>query len=145
MQVSQMTHGAAPARFRNIKVSVQLEASAVHIARDQARDYQAEVYGNVFDDPEPLWTSIFTCAASPSVTGWCDPKFDAAVADNQISLDPAKRIADIKEAQRIFYAAVPTLFIERRYTWLFTAPNVQDLKWVNDGMPMFNRMWIKTQ
>ena len=32
----------------------------------------------------------------------------------------------------------------RRAAWLFSIPAMQDLQWVNDGLPMFDRMWLKT-
>ena len=67
------------------------------------------MFGNIFDDPEPTWTGLYTCNAVPTPTGYCNAKFDADVADNQPTLDPSQRIADIKDAQKQFYADVPTL------------------------------------
>ena len=79
------------------------------------------------------------------MTGWCDPKFDADVTDNRETLDPNKRIADLKDAQKIFYAQVPALHLERRYSYMVEAPYVQDFQYVNDGLPRIDHMWIKTK
>jgi len=79
----------------------------------------------------------------PSPTAWCNSKFDAAVADNKVTLDPKQRIADIKAAQKEFYAEVPALFLERRSSWTYTATFVQDYQFVNDGNPLVDRVWIK--
>jgi peptide/nickel transport system substrate-binding protein len=132
-------------KFRNVNISIVTEASTLHNTNCPRGDFDAICgYGNNFDDPEPAWTGFFTCNAPSSPTGWCNTKFDAAVTQNQVSLDPATRIAAIREAQRQFYNDVPGLYLERRYSWLFGASNVQDVRWVNDNLPIFDEMWIKT-
>ena len=108
------------------------------------RSYQAGLTASVFVDPEPQWTSVFSCAANPSPTGWCSTKFDAAAADNQLTLDPATRIRSIEAAQADFYAQVPALFLERRYSWTYTSPQIQDYQAVNDNNQLVDRVWIKT-
>ena len=55
-----------------------------------------------------------------------------------------QRISIIKEAQKIFYADMPSLWVERRYSWTFTAPNIQDFQYANDGLPLIDRLWIKS-
>jgi ABC-type transport system substrate-binding protein len=130
--------------FKNIKMDIVTEASSQHITSCTAGAFaQACGFGNIFDDPEPTWTGLYTCTAVPSPTGWCDPKFDAAVADNQVTLDPNKRIQDIKDAQKIFYAQVPSLYLERRYSWNYAASNIQNFRYADDGMPLLGVMWIK--
>jgi hypothetical protein len=39
---------------------------------------------------------------------------------------------------------LPSFFFERRETWLFETAQVQNVQWANDGLPLFDRMWIKT-
>jgi peptide/nickel transport system substrate-binding protein len=131
-------------KFRNVKVSVEPEAVALHITRVNTNDYGAAMFGNPFDDPEPTWTSIYTCNASPSPTKWCDTGFDGSINDNRVTLDPNQRISDLKQAQKIFYAQVPAFYFERRESWIFGSPAVQNVQWVNDGLGLLDRVWIKT-
>ena len=70
--------------------------------------------------------------------------FDADVVDQRSTLDPAQRIADLKDAQKEFYAQLPGWFFERKTAWVFSTPAVQDVAFGNDGMPLFDRVWIKT-
>jgi peptide/nickel transport system substrate-binding protein len=131
-------------KLKNVNVSVQIEATAVHIAEVNSGAFTAALYGTPFDDPEPTWTSLYTCDANPSPSGFCDSKFDADVADNRVTLDPNQRIADLKDAQKIVYAQLPSFFFERRELWLFETSQVQDVQWANDGLPLLDRMWIKS-
>jgi ABC-type transport system substrate-binding protein len=131
-------------RYNNVKVDIDPAASATELALVQAGNFTASMYGNPFDDPEPGWTGNFTCAASPSISGWCDPTFDSLVQKNRETLVPSERITAIKDAQKILYAAVPSLWFERRATWIAGDPAVQNVQWVDDGLPMFDRMWIKS-
>jgi ABC-type transport system substrate-binding protein len=84
------------------------------------------------------------CNATPSRTGWCNTQFDKDVADNEQTLSPQQRVADMKDAQKQFYAEIPTLYLERRYSWMFTAPNIQNFRYANDGLPFVGELWIKT-
>jgi len=79
------------------------------------------------------------------ITGWCNPQFDKDVADNQATLDPKQRISDIKEAQKIWYAQIPAFHFEKRAAWDFAAPNVQNVTLVNDGLALYDRIWIKSR
>ena len=130
--------------YKNVKVTVEPEASAVHQTRVPKGDFQAALYASPFDDPEPTFTSIYTCGAAGSPTGFCDSKFDADVVDQRETLDAQKRIADIKDMQKIIYAQAPVFFFEKRAAWDFAAPNVQDVTLVNDGLALYDRIWIKT-
>ena len=62
----------------------------------------------------------------------------------RVALDPKERVAQIKEAQKIFYQEVPSFYYTRGSSYLFTAPNIQDFEWANDGLPLLDRPWIKT-
>ena len=130
-------------KYDNVKVTVEPEASAVHQLRVPKGDFQAALYASPFDDPEPSFTSIYVCYAPQTPTGFCDSKFDALVTDQRETLDPAKRIADIKDMQKILYASAPVFFFEKRAAWDFAAPNVQNVKLVNDGLALYDRIWIK--
>jgi peptide/nickel transport system substrate-binding protein len=133
-------------KYSNVNMSLKTEASALHVANCTSLNYDSAcMSGNIFDDPEPTWTGLFTCNASPSATGWCNTQFDKDVADNQAALDPKTRIAAMKDAQKQFYAEMPALYLERRYSWTFSNPNVQDFKFVNDGLVLFDRVWLKTR
>jgi peptide/nickel transport system substrate-binding protein len=132
-------------KYRNVKVSIVQESGAVHNRNCTTGAFSgACMHGPIFDDPEPLWTGAYECNANPSVTGWCNTKFDGFVEDQRQTLDPAKRVQDIKEAQKIFYAEVPALHLERRYSYMVVGQNVQDFAYVNDGLPLLDRIWLKT-
>jgi peptide/nickel transport system substrate-binding protein len=131
-------------KLKNINVSISVEGTTGHIQRVSASDFGAAMYATNFDDPDPAWTGNYTCNASPSPTGFCDTKFDADIADNELTLDPNQRIADLKDAQKIVYAQLPSLWLERRENWIYAPAAVQDVAWANDGLPLFDRLWIKT-
>jgi peptide/nickel transport system substrate-binding protein len=127
-----------------ITMNIVTEGSTQHITSCTAGKFdQVCEFGSIFDDPEPAWTGLYTCNAVPSPTGWCNPNFDKDVADNQATLDAKQRVADIKDAQKIFYAELPSLYLERRYSWMFTRPNLQDFRYTNDGLPLLGEVWIK--
>jgi peptide/nickel transport system substrate-binding protein len=129
--------------YRNVKVTIEPEASAVHQLRVPRGDFQAALYSSPFDDPEPAWTTIHVCGATNSPTGWCEPKFDALMNDQRETLDPNKRVQDMKEAQRLMYAQAPVFYFEKRAAWDFATPAVQDVTLVNDGLALYDRMWLK--
>jgi peptide/nickel transport system substrate-binding protein len=130
--------------YKGVHVELLSEAPAQHATNCLLGNYQqACLAGIIWDDPEPQWTAPFLCTASPNATGWCNQKFDAAVADNRSTLDPQQRIADIKEAQRQFYADIPTMFLDSRYSWYFAAKNVMDFAYADDGTPRFGVVWFK--
>ena len=56
-----------------------------------------------------------------------------------------QRISDIKEAQKIIYREIPAWYYELRTNWVFSNGNVQDFTFANDGLELFDRMWIKTR
>jgi peptide/nickel transport system substrate-binding protein len=134
-------------KYNNVKMNLQTVASATQIATcaNHTKFDAACMTGNIFDDPEPTWTGLYTCSASPSPTGWCNTQFDKDVADNQATLDGRQRIADIKDAQKQFYTDLPALYVERRYSWIFSAANVQNFQFSNDGMVLIDRVWLKTR
>jgi ABC-type transport system substrate-binding protein len=88
--------------------------------------------------------NLFVCTANPSPIGFCDPKFDADANDSRQTFDNNQRIADFKDAQKIIYASVPTVYYERTYTWVFTAPTIQGVALYQNAIPFFDRLWIKT-
>ena len=60
----------------------------------------------------------------------------------KLHLDDKQRAADIKAAQAQFYADVPAFYLDRRTTWVFTAPNVRDFRFANDSTALIDRLWI---
>jgi peptide/nickel transport system substrate-binding protein len=131
--------------YKNVKVgSVLLDGSAAAAARAAAGNFSALVYGAVFDDPDQGFTSLFDCTNPTNPTGFCDQEYQNLAADQRSTLDPKQRIADIKQMQKLVYAAAPAVFFERRTGWVFGVPNIQNVKLVNDGLALFDRMWIKT-
>jgi peptide/nickel transport system substrate-binding protein len=131
--------------YNHVHIDLTTEASAAHITNCTQRQYTGIcVFGNIFDDPDPTWTGQFTCTAATNPTGYCNAKFDADVADNEVTLDPNQRINDLKDAQKQFYSDLPALFMEQRYSWVFTNPSIHDFHFVNDGLPLLDRFWMKS-
>jgi peptide/nickel transport system substrate-binding protein len=131
-------------KFRNVKVTIDLAATAAHLQRLANADFSLAMSAQVFDDPDPSWISTFSCASASQNTGFCDQKFDAALTDARGTLDANQRIADVKEAQRIFYSQIPAMYFEPRTNWVFTGPAIQDFQFANDGLELYDRLWIKT-
>jgi peptide/nickel transport system substrate-binding protein len=129
--------------FKNVKVDVSLEASAVHQTNANQGNFTGSLYATPFDDPEPTWVSQFDCNNPASPTGFCDQKYQADAADQRATLDPKKRVADIVDMQKIIYSQVPVFYYEHRAAWDFSAPNVQNVHLVNDGLALYDRIWIK--
>jgi ABC-type transport system substrate-binding protein len=130
--------------FKNVKVSIVLEASNVHQNNANTGNFTGALYATPFDDPEPTWTSIFDCNNPASPTGFCNQQYQTDEADQRTTLDPKKRVADISDMQKIIYSQVPVFYFEHRAAWDFSAPNVQNVHLVNDGLALYDRMWIKT-
>jgi peptide/nickel transport system substrate-binding protein len=114
-------------KFNHIKVNITTVATSAHVTECTSRQYTGIChYGNPFDDPDPTWVNPYLCSSATNPTGWCNPQFDALIKDNETTLDPAKRIQDLKDAQKIFYAEQPSLYVETRYSWVFHASNLMD-------------------
>jgi peptide/nickel transport system substrate-binding protein len=130
--------------YRNVKVSILLEASAVHQTNANTGNFIGALYATPFDDPEPTWTSIFDCTNPANPTGFCNQQYQTDAADQRATLDPKKRVADIIDMQKIIYSQAPVFYFEHRAAWDFSAPNVQNVHLVNDGLALYDRIWIKT-
>ena len=50
-----------------------------------------------------------------------------------------------RRQQAQFYADVPAFYLDRRTTWVFTATNVRDFQFANDGTPLIDRLWIQSR
>ena len=129
--------------FKNVDVDVQVFSVPAQTTNLTSGNFQVGIAGNPFTDPEPTFTQNYACNAQPAYTGYCDTKYDAAVTDARLTLDANKRVADIKEAQRLLYAAAPTLYFDRRYSWVISAKAVQNVDWMNDGAVLLDRVWLK--
>lgn len=130
-------------KFKNVKVTVQTYAIGAGVTKLTTRDFQMMLAGLYYIDPEPQFAQTFVCAARPAYTGWCDAKFDADMADQKQTLDPNQRIADFKDAQKIFYSAAPSIFYDRGYSWDIVTPQVQNWHFVNDGWALLDNVWLK--
>ena len=83
------------------------------------------------------------CSSQVNPTGYCNTEFDRLINDNRTTLDPAQRIKDLKDAQKIFYNDQPSLYVETRYSWVFHDSKLQDFHYANDGCVLFDRLWMK--
>lgn len=130
-------------KYKNVKVNVVVEGLPAHLANCFSGNFDAACNAAVFwTDPEPAWTSVYTCDAKPNATGWCNPQFDKYVADNRATLNPNQRITDMKEAQRIFYSELPSISFDRRGAWKFYKPYVKNASFVNDNVVLLAGAWL---
>jgi peptide/nickel transport system substrate-binding protein len=132
-------------KFQNVKVTIDAANTAVQTARLNQRDYQFGIFGNHFDDPDPLMVNGVMCNSNPSPMGFCDSKFDSLVAHSRQTFDVNERINDFKEMQKIIYTSLPRVYYERRNSWVFAASNVQGVALYGNAVPFFDRLWIKTR
>jgi peptide/nickel transport system substrate-binding protein len=131
-------------KYKNVQATVVTKATAAFVQDMTTRAYDAlGLLSTSFDDPDPSWFSLFMCNSNPSVTGWCNTQFDAAVVDSQSQLDPAKRTAAVKAAVKAHQADLPQFFLKNSYSWTVSAKNVQDFAYINDGTVLIDRMWLK--
>ena len=63
---------------------------------------------------EPIWLTRFTC--DQKTTGFCDPKWDQAVADSRATLDPNQRVGIMKDAEKLLLRDVPVVMYDNPYT-----------------------------
>jgi peptide/nickel transport system substrate-binding protein len=131
-------------KLNNVHVSIDTAATATQVARVTGGDFTVANYGNPFDDPDPVWVGLFVCSGATQYTGFCNTQYDNDVNDQRVTLDPNQRINDIKDAQKVFYSQIPAWYYELRTNWVFSTANVQDFAFANDGLELFDRMWIKT-
>jgi peptide/nickel transport system substrate-binding protein len=130
-------------RYKNVKVNVIVEGLPAHLANCFSGNFDNACNAAVFwTDPEPAWTSVYTCDAKPNATGWCNSQFDKYVADNRATLNPNQRITDIKEAQRIFYSELPSISFDRRGAWKFHKPHLKNASFVNDNLVLLAGAWL---
>jgi ABC-type transport system substrate-binding protein len=69
---------------------------------------------------------------------------DAALNAGRSSLDLNARIAAYKQVQQIFIDQVPWLYYASLPTETVYAPKVQDVQTIEDGVPLFARIWLKS-
>src|SRR4051812_731202 len=101
--------------YNHLHFSFSTVATAQHVTECQQKQYTGIChYGNPFDDPDPTWVLNFMCSSQVNPTGYCNTEFDRLINDNRTTLDPQQRIKDIKDAQKIFYADQPSLYVETR-------------------------------
>jgi peptide/nickel transport system substrate-binding protein len=143
-QASAQFIQAALNRYKHLNLTFSTVATAQHVTECQQKQYVGIChYGNPFDDPDPTWVVNFLCTSTVNPTGYCNQDFDKLIEDSRTTLDPEQRVKDLKDAQKIFYHDQPALYVETRYSWAFTDPNLQEFRYVNDGALLFDRLWLK--
>jgi peptide/nickel transport system substrate-binding protein len=135
---------AAIQAFKNVKVNVESLAAAALVQKQNTKDYQMIVTAHQYVDPEPdLYASLLSTSAS-NISGFKDTNMDAALNAGRSSLDLNARIAAYKQVQQIFIDQVPWLYYASLPTETVYAPKVQDVQTIEDGVPLFARIWLKS-
>jgi oligopeptide transport system substrate-binding protein len=83
-------------------------------------------WGQTYPDAQN-WLSInYTCGAANLAVnvGYCNPAFDALIAQADTELDPAKRTALYEEAHRLLIADVPAVFTDNPANIFLVKPGV---------------------
>jgi peptide/nickel transport system substrate-binding protein len=130
-------------RFRNVKVNIEIATAAVLVGKQNSKDYQMITTAHQYVDPEPdLYNGLLSTSAS-NISGFKDPNMDAALNAGRASLDLNARIAAYKQVQQIFIDQVPWLYYASLPTETVYSPKVQDVQTIEDGVPLFGRIWLK--
>jgi peptide/nickel transport system substrate-binding protein len=138
----QFFQGAIQA-FKNTKVNVESLTAAALVQKQNTKDYQMVVTAHQYVDPEPdLYASLLSTSSS-NISGFKDANMDAALNAGRSSLDLNARIAAYKQMQQIFIDQVPFLYYSSLPTATLSSPKVQDVQTIEDGVPLFARIWMK--
>ncbi|HEY4024426.1 MAG TPA: ABC transporter substrate-binding protein [Pseudonocardiaceae bacterium] len=98
-----------------IKVSIQLATTNKVNDLTNAGDFDLALSGYGVDPDPDYVLSIQTCAQRPNAQGlggttesfFCNAQYDQLYAAQLSEMDPAKRAADVKQMEQIFYDQVP--------------------------------------
>lgn len=131
-------------RLKDINITLDVQSTQSVVTKVLGRDYQFATFSNPFNDPDPKWGNSFVSNANPSPTGWKNAQYDADIADAKATLDPAKRIADFRDALKQWYTDFPTMYFDHGTYYTYGAPNLQDIDASGNGMDLIDRMWIKS-
>jgi len=127
-----------------MNVTLDVQSTQAVVTKVLSQDYQVATFSNPFNDPDPKWGNSFVSNANPSPTGWKNAAYDADIADAKATLDPAKRIADFRDALKQWYTDFPTMYFDHGTYYTYGAPNLQDIDASGNGMDLLDRMWIKS-
>lgn len=110
---SKQEFGAVAAMWHAIGVDATLDNRENQVVESETRhhDFQISAYGWIADYPDP-WTflSVFrTDAGGLNTADYRNPEFDGLLAQASTELDPAKRMALLEQAERIFVRDQPVI------------------------------------
>ena len=106
----------------NLGVDVSLEnvEFQVKVDREHALDFQVSRAGWIGDYIDPnTFLDMFTSWSTQNDTGWTSADFDKLIKDAGAELDPAKRMDDLHQAEKIFMDDMPIMpiyYYTRPYT-----------------------------
>jgi peptide/nickel transport system substrate-binding protein len=131
-------------QFKNVKVNVEIVTAAQVVTKSLAKDFQAIVAAHQYVDPEPDFYQALFSGSATNNTGFKNTEMDNALAAGRSSLDVNTRINAYKQVQRIFAEQVPWLYYASLPTETVYPPRVQDVVVIEDGVPLFDRVWFKS-
>jgi peptide/nickel transport system substrate-binding protein len=129
--------------FNHVKVNVESLTAATLVGKQNSKDYQMITDARQYVDPEPDFYSALLSTSASNVTGFKDPNMDAALNAGRSSLDLNARIAAYKQVQQIFIDQVPWLYYAALPSETLYSQKVQDVHTIEDGVPLFDRIWLK--
>ncbi len=128
-----------------VKLSIQPVDTATQQSLEQSNKFDAELtyWTNDINDPSEYGGYILDPASSDSNhTGWKDPKVTALFMASQQELDPAKRAAQYKEAQKLWLDGSPFVLLYERPFPVALGKGVQDYYQTPLGNMIFIRSYL---
>jgi peptide/nickel transport system substrate-binding protein len=101
------------------------------------------VNAHQYVDPEPDFYSALLSTSPSNITGISNTSMDAALNTGRSSLDLNTRINAYKTVQQIFIDQVPWLYYSSLQLFHVYVPALQDVQLIEDGVPLFDRVWFK--
>jgi peptide/nickel transport system substrate-binding protein len=129
--------------FRDyVTVNVQTVTGAVNQQNAITGNYQAQIWAHLPIDPEPNLYSSFRSGVSTNFSRYSNSKVDADLDQARTSLDPNVRHAAYKDFQQIWADEQPAILYARVQVGFISDPKVQDLRLLEDGTPLWDRIWL---
>jgi peptide/nickel transport system substrate-binding protein len=125
-----------------VNISIQIVTTTALISNATNGSYDVQVWGYNVIDPDPILFNGFSSGSSLNYARYSNSQMDAALAQGRTTIDPAVRRQAYKTVQQIWADEVPVFFYARSQSGVVFDSKVQDVRLIEDGTPLFDRLWI---
>ncbi|MGL4513343.1 MAG: peptide ABC transporter substrate-binding protein [Lacipirellulaceae bacterium] len=130
-------------RGLRINVATRNEEWATYLSSQRQQRYDAIRRAWIGDYIDPnTFLDLYVTGGENNNTGWGNPEYDRLIAGSKTEVDPVKRLALLRDAERILMAEVPILPIYNYVSRSLVRPHVRGF-WSNlqDTHPL-QAIWI---